>query len=140
MSPEWIKTDIGAFYISKQPKIGCIQPIIIQAFGTDFAALLLITVDESGNSVSGMFLNGGENSGPLDVNDSVTVLRPIKKCFFNKNIIESYVLNITAISNHNLVEVPATVDSVRYVSEIDALGKITTKRIDSVRYKRKYRW
>lgn len=108
--------------------------------GTDFAAQALITLDEKGNYISGMYLNGGENSGPLEENDSITLLRPIKKCFFDKNIIRSFVLNITVKSDHNVQVVPATVDSLTFIHEIDSLGFITTKRIDSARYMRNYRW
>ena len=138
MDTFWIKEDIQAYLISKQEKIGNIQPIIVQTNGTDFGALLLINLNEKGDEISGMFLNGGENSGPLEDLDSVLLLRPFKRSFFNYNQVNSY--SLSAWVNKYKTNKPDIVDSVTYRSTIEMDGTIKTQKIDSVRIKRKYNW
>jgi hypothetical protein len=138
MDTLWIRMDIQAYFISKQEKIGNIQPIIIQTSGTDFAALLLINLDNKGNLLSGMILTGGENSSPQGELDSLLFLRPYTRCFFNKNHIKSYTLSAMVEKNRN--NKLAIIDSVNYESVIESNGTIKTKKLDSFRYKRNYYW
>jgi hypothetical protein len=138
MDTTWIRMDIKAFLISRQEKIGELQPIIIQVSGTDFGALLLIILDEHGEEVSGMFLNGGEDSGPLKDMDTVLLLQPYKRSFFNGNQIKTY--SISALVKTYNTNKPDIIDSVSYVSKIELNGTINTRKIDSVRIERKYKW
>jgi hypothetical protein len=138
MDTIWIKEDIQAFLISKQEKIGNIQPIIIQTLGTDFDALLLVNLDQKGNFVFGTFLNGGENGGPLSESDSLVICRPYIRCFFVNNHIKSYSLNaMIKDPNHNNI---AIIDSINFESTIELDGTIKTQKLDSFRYKRIYNW
>jgi hypothetical protein len=138
MDTTWIKDDISAYLISRQEKIGKLHPIIILTSGTDFGALLMIILDEEGDEISGMFLSGGENSGPLEDLDSVLLLRPYKRSFFNSNQINSY--SLSARVKTYKTNKPDIIDSVTYRTTIKLDGTIFTEKIDSVRIKRKYIW
>jgi hypothetical protein len=138
MDTIWLKEDIQAFLISKQEKIDTIQPIIIQTEGTDFEALILVNLDQKGDVVSGMYLNGGENSGPLSGSDSLIICRPYIRCFFKNNHIKSYSLNaMIKDPNHNNI---AIIDSINFESTIELDGTIKTQKLDSLRYNRIYHW
>jgi hypothetical protein len=138
MDTTWIKDDIRAYLISKQEKIGKLQPIIILTSGTDFGALLMIILDEEGDEISGLFLSGGEDSGPLEDMDSVLLLQPYKRSFFVSNQINSY--SLSARVKTYKTNKPDIIDSVSYRTTIKLNGTIVTEKIDSVRIKRKYNW
>jgi hypothetical protein len=134
----WIRMDIQAYLISKQEKIGNLTPLIIETNGTDFSAIVLVNTDEKGNFVSGCILSGGENSGPLESTDSLLILRPFTRCFFNKNNIKSYSLNATIKPDDP--KSLAIIDSISYLTSIGADGNISTQKLDSTRYRRVYKW
>jgi len=137
MDTTWIKEDIKAYLISKQEKIGNIQPVIIKTGGTDFSALILLTLDNNGNTISGIYLNIYDGSGPVIDLDSTMLLPPFTRCYFDKNKINFYLLSAWV---NKYKDIPATIDSVSYQSIIDTNGNISIQKLDSVRYKRNYVW
>jgi hypothetical protein len=138
MDTIWVKEGMDAFFVSKQERIGKVQPIIIKVTGTDYTSLILVTTNESGYILSSKILFGGENGGPLNVSDSLLILPPFSRSYFNKNEIKTF--SITASINPNKNNIPAIIDSVNYLTTIDENGNIKTIETDSTRYKRIYKW
>jgi hypothetical protein len=84
---EWAQI-MSAFFISKQEKVGDCQPIVIDVSGTDFWALILITLDKNCNVVSSFALKGGECGWPYC---------PVKHSYLNKDKISSYMSCFTTL-------------------------------------------
>jgi len=129
INDKWVLGDMTAYFISKQEKVGDILPIVVYAGGTDYSALILITLDKNCNVVSSFILKGGDCGWPYC---------PVKHSYLNKDKISSYILNVSY--RQDFMTVPSTIDSISYLSKISADGKIETKRLDSTRYERVYNW
>lgn len=138
MDTIWVKEGMDAFYVSKQERIGKVQPIIIKVNGTDYSSLILVTTNETGEVLSSEILFGGENGGPMEISDTLLELPPFSRSYFNKNEIKTF--SITASINPNKNNIPAIIDSINYLTTIDEKGNIKTIRTDSTRYKRFYKW
>jgi len=143
MDTAWIKQGIFAYYVSKQEKIGRIQPIIIKVEGLDYSSLLLVLTDETGNIISEKILFGGEAGGPDEVSDTLVIFTPVSRCCFNKNEIKTHstikIIN-PKLENPRQNSIPAKIDSINYLSIIDSKGNIETKKIDSTRYDGIIKW
>lgn len=128
-SNQWILGDWQMHFISRQNKIESFTPIVVSAGGTDYSALILILLDSTCHPVSNFILSGGEcGDAPDECN--------FKQSFLNGRQIKSYVRTI--VDNENLYNSDSLlVDSVNYITEILPNGRFETKKIDSIRYKRR---
>ena len=135
IDPTYIATNMEAVFVSKQDKIGDYTPIIVLLSGDDYESLIYILVDKNNKPISHLILSGGNCAGPDEETDSTFKNCPDKTSFLNGNEILSYVLIIC--ERKDSVSEPAIIDSITFKSIIKLTGQIETKRMDSVRYKRR---
>lgn len=127
----------SAYFISKQKKIGTLQPIIICQWGDEFWSTDLIILDSNNIPVSDFPLHMESAHGPDSViGDSIDLYGGIKQyAEIDSNTIKWSELTVYKKDNDSIT--PETIDSIGYISTILPNGTITTKRTDSTRYKRK---
>lgn len=126
--------DIGYLYssffivspVSKQNKIGYIQPIILHAFADDFSAFILVTLDSNHKPVDYLFVDNEEYCGE----DEDEMCEKFTHSVFTGSEILSYNLyKFTSTINNELLYI----DSISYKSKINKNGTISTIKSDSVR-------
>jgi len=130
-----------AQFLSKQVKIGKLQPIILSVGGTDYTMIWYIVLDENNVPVSCIILDGEncESFGEdfeLTKRDSAVTLCAKKKNYFKENTIESQKLTITRLYEKEF----EIVDSVSYITTIKQDGSLSTEKLDSIRLRRKARY
>jgi hypothetical protein len=126
---------ILSHFISKQEKIGNLQPIIIYTTGDDYQSLILAVLDSTLNPISHIVLSGGLFSGPYEVNDSLTCWQNETFSKINGKDIQSYISKTYVWTDSR--NDSAFVDSLVFSTKIRANGTIDTKQTDSLRIKRK---
>ncbi|MDN3583324.1 hypothetical protein [Mucilaginibacter flavus] len=62
-----------AYFVSKQKKIGDLQPIIISIQGDDYGSLTMIILNKQHQPVDGYNLDGGMQPGPTDLGNAATM-------------------------------------------------------------------
>lgn len=129
------------YYISKQPLIADIQPIIIWGNSDDYSELICLTLDKNGKPLDHYVLYENNCSGTDMVEDSLMAICPIQHSLINADIITTYVNNVcfrVDTVNQTTMDDFARVDSISYESTILPSGKIETRKVDSVRFHRIY--
>ena len=131
-----IENDLQAFIIGKRPKINNFQPTLIKVYGTDFAAIVIVNINESGNVISGFPIYCLENSGPEISEDTLIVTRPKTKCRFENNIIyTSKLIGTCRPKNSDILEF--IIDQVDFKTIINENGEIITTKLKKTQYSKK---
>jgi|GEM_PF-3434627 len=134
----YINEYVGAYFISKQEKIGDAQPIIVSASGDDYHALILIVLNKNNKPVSHILLSGGLSAGPDgELGDSIILLHDRESLIKHDTLI-TYILRVRQPENKD--NASPTIDSISYIRKILPTGEIKTIKTDSVRYSRKIDW
>ncbi len=123
-----------AHFIARQKAIGAYTPVILQVNADDYSALQYILLDSTFHPVAHYCLHGGSCAGPASDDGKILEYCPEKQSVINGDEIRSYVLHI--FISEDTASVPATIDSVNYISKVLPSGKIETRLVDSVSYKR----
>lgn len=118
-----------AFFISKQPKIGDWQPVLLRVTRATGLYEWLVIVDKDCKPLSRFVLEGENCESPIET-DSTIMYCPVRKNKFVGNRIESFEVRTTRF----LDDQKKVIDSLSYVTEIDGKGMFRTKRLDSVRF------
>jgi hypothetical protein len=118
----YVANDMWVWLVSKQKKIGDLQPIIVLEIGkADFEGLALIILDRNRKPVNEFFL---DEENPT--NNKIGYPHTLNNySFINKNEITSY--RIT--ENTDSAKRQKTIDSNVFKSFIAANGTITTKQV-----------
>jgi len=116
-----------AYFISKQNKIGDLQPIIVQIGGDDYNSLTMIILDSYGKPLSGFNVSGGMDGGPTEIGDSLISYEARSYSHINNNEITTY--RITEIDHTDTTKKQITIDSNVFKSFIKLDGTISTKQI-----------
>lgn len=133
---DWIEGDLQAFIIGTRPKIGNFQPTIIKVYGTDYAAVILVNINESGNVISAYPIYALENSGPEFADSTVIITRPKTKCkFVNNNILISRLVG--TCHPKDVVFQEFNIKQINYKTTISASGDIVTMNLDSTKFTKK---
>lgn len=136
MPVDWIISDLQAFIIVKRPKIEDFQPTIIKVYGTDFAAVILVNINESGDVKSGFPIYSVENSGPDISEDTLIITRPKTKCKFEYNwILTSKQIGTCHPQNGEIQTF--SVKQVNFKTTISKSGEIVTVKLDSAEFVKK---
>jgi hypothetical protein len=125
---------ILSHFISRQEKIGPLQPIVIYSTGDDYTSLMLVILDSTLNPISHIVLSGGMFGGPYEVNDSLTSWGDETFSKINGSEIQSYVSKTYVWTDSRSDS--AFIDSLVFSSKIRNDGTFDTKLIDSLRVKR----
>lgn len=72
VKPEYARDLLTAYFISKQKKIGDLQPIIVSIGGDDYGSLTMIILNKQGQPIDGYNLDGGMQPGPEDIGNVAT--------------------------------------------------------------------
>ncbi|MCS3737354.1 hypothetical protein [Mucilaginibacter dorajii] len=127
--------EMWGHFVSKQNKIGSLQPIIVSVGAVhDYFALRLIILNKNGKAISYIDLDD-PTYFPQDHN-SYTDYQTESYSVLDKNEIISYRVSKFRYANKGPVG-ELVVDSVVFKSVIDAKGKISTKQIAKNRYTKK---
>lgn len=133
---DWIENDLQAFIIGQRPKINNFQPTLIKVYGTDFAAVIIVNINESGNVISGFPIYSLENSGPEISEDTLIITRPKTKCRFENNIIyTSKLIGTCRPKNSNIQDF--IIDQVDFKTIIKENGEIITTKLNKTQYSKK---
>jgi hypothetical protein len=133
---DWIEGDLQAFIIGTRPKIGNFQPTLIKIYGTDYAGVFLININESGNVISSYPIYDLENSGPEFSDSTMIISRPKTKCKFEKNsILLSRLVGTCYPKNVGLQEF--NIKQINYKTTINESGEIVITKLDSSQYTKK---
>lgn len=116
-----------AYFISKQDKIGVLQPILIMIGGDDYTSLTMILLDKNNRPVNGFNLFGGMQPGPTSRGDSLLIIPLDRYSEIAGNVITSY--EVTHQEFADSLKRPTLVDSVVLRSVIGKTGKITTSTL-----------
>lgn len=117
VTAEYARDWMNAYYISRQDKIGDLQPIILKIDGDDYGSVTLILLDKNNNYVSGYNIAGGMLPGPNERGDSLIVYNWRSYARLNKGAITNYDLERSDYK-----------DTTKKVSLIDSI--ITSIRFD----------
>ncbi len=128
---------MNVHFISKQQKIGDIQPILVMIRGDDYQSLTMILFDKNLNPVDGFNVCGGFDSGPYVHGDTSMIYPDNRYSTINNDKITTY--RITEKHFDDSLKMPTVVDSVVLQSLIRTTGKITTKTIGYRRYTLPYK-
>jgi len=128
----YVKHNFISHFISKQPKIGDIQPIIIETTGDDYSSIMLIMIDSNLHVVSHFYLSGGFEPGPCEVNDSISSWGEKKHSKIQGTAINSYIIRTLVWTDSR--NDTAFIDSINYKTKILKTGTFQTLKIDSARY------
>jgi hypothetical protein len=120
----YIVQGMQAYFISKQNKIGTVQPILVMITGDDYTSLTMILLDKNNHSVNGFNLFGGMQPGPTEKGDSLLIIPLDRYSVIAGNVITSYEVTHTDYSDS--LKRPTLVDSVVLKSVIGDAGKIIT--------------
>lgn len=134
-SPDQVKGRLHGRFISKQNKLGVYTPIILAVNGDDYGAIFYALLDSNLRPVSYFRMQGGLSAGPDEVTDSTVVLPRNRHSLIKGLSIHTYDLIETdwMDSLKNYIDI----DSINFSTQIDEkTGRITTRQLDSVRYKR----
>jgi hypothetical protein len=142
LCPNFIKTGeysyymTSFFFISKQHKIGDIQPIIILGSGTDYTELILLTLDKIGKPIDYYSLLKYDCAGTWSVGDSLVAICPIKGSSITSTKIKTYVKKIYYRPDNKTRTLTnySRIDSITYKSTILPTGHFKTKRMDSITF------
>jgi len=122
----YVKHSMWAWLVSKQQKIGDLQPIIVLEIGkADFEALALVILDKNYKPVSEFFL---DEENPTN-NEIGHPHRLNNYSFINNNEITSY----RVTKNTDSAKRQITIDSNVFKSFIAPNGTITTKQVGKSR-------
>jgi hypothetical protein len=127
--PFFSADEYTAFFVSKQPKLGEWQPVILRVSRATGLYEWLVIVDKDCKPVSRFILEGENCEAPVET-DSTVMYCPVRKNKFVGNRIESYEIRTTRF----LDDQKKIIDSLSYITEIDERGMFQTKRKDSVRF------
>lgn len=116
----------SAYFVSKQKKIGSIQPIILKLFADDFTQFILINLNENNTPVDFMFIDNEEFCG----SDHNFYCEKSRHSIFNESEIFTYDLFKIESTNNDLT---SYIDSITYKSFIQPSGSIKTSKIASAR-------
>lgn len=123
---------ITAYFVSKQRKLGNLQPLLIRLAGDDYGSLTLIVLDKDNKYLSGYNVSGGFNSGPDEQGDSLETYETRSYSHLKNNRISTYYIYET--DPMDTVKTTALIDSNAFESIIGANGSITTRQIGEVHY------
>lgn len=129
---EWLKMDMVAYIVAKQPKSENFQSVIIKVYGTDYSGLFLVNV--KGNKVISRYpIYDLEISGPHILEDTLLVTRPKTFCEFKKN--KLLIKKVTGTCKPtDKISQKFSVKEVNYIVTIDKLGQIKTVIKDIAQY------
>lgn len=127
--PFFSADEYTAHYISKQPKIGEWQPVILRVARTTGLYEWLVMVDKDCKPVSRFILEGENCETPVET-DSTLMYCPLRKNKLIGNRIESYEIRTMRF----LDDQKKVIDSLSYLTEIDEHGMFHTRKRDSVRF------
>ena len=128
---------ILSHFISKQEKIGHLQPIVIYSTADDYQSLIFAVLDSALNPISHLVLSGGQFAGPYEVNDSLSSWGDETFSKINASEIQTHVSKIYVWTDER--NDSAFIDSLAFSSYVKSNGSIETKLIDSLRLKRKFK-
>ncbi|MBI3509329.1 MAG: hypothetical protein HY064_01595 [Bacteroidetes bacterium] len=131
---------VDAYFISKQDTMNGFTPIIIKASGDDYDEMMMLLLDKKGNVASKLSLSGGECGGPDEIGDSLMLNCPYLFSTMKNGEVDSYVLHVYDRESKDNITRPSIIDSVTFISKITGDGKFETKKKDSTRYERVYKW
>ena len=126
---------MSAYFLSKQAKIGNLQPIIFNIDGDDYWSETMILFDENYKPVNGINLSGGQQPGPTEIGDSLTMYDKDSYSYINKNRITTIRISETDYTDSTRTDV--IIDSSVFESIIHPNGYIQTKQTVKTRYIKK---
>ncbi len=133
---DWIANDLQAFIIATRPKISDFHPTIVKVYGTDYAAVILVNINESDNVISGFPIYALENSGPDFSEDTLIITRPKTKCkFLNNCVLMSKLIGTCHPQNREIQTF--SVKQINFKTTISKTGEITTVQGDSIQFVKK---
>lgn len=121
-----------AYFISKQKKIGDLQPIIVHITGDDYGSFTMILLDKTGLPVDGYNLSGGKLPGPIDNGDSSFYFEANSYSFINQDRITTIRLQSTQFADS--LKKPSITDSMVFKTTISKKGNFNTKLVLEKRY------
>ncbi|WDF81057.1 hypothetical protein PQ469_13685 [Mucilaginibacter sp. KACC 22773] len=71
VKPKFARDLMSAYFVSKQKKIGDLQPIIVWITGDDYGSLTMIILNKQNQPIDGYNLDGGMQPGPEEIGDSL---------------------------------------------------------------------
>lgn len=130
---KYVRDLMQAFFISKQQKIGDLQPIILFITGDDYGSTTMIVLNKYNKPISGFNLDGGMQPGPTEIGDSLMEYEAKSFSLINANNITTVRINHTDCTDDSLRK-PTIVDSTVFLSKIDKTGHIRTRKVMSKQY------
>jgi hypothetical protein len=121
-----------AYFISKQKKIGDLQPIIIEINGDDYSSLTMIILNKMNVPVSGFNISGGMQSGPTEIGDSLISYDKKSYSYINDNKILTYRIRETDYTDSTKKD--EIIDSNVFASTISRTGKFITKQVTTKKF------
>ena len=122
-----------AYFLSKQEKIGDLQPIILLIDGDDYNSITIIILNKYNRPISGFNLTGGMNSGPTEKGDSVLEYESHGFSLIDGRNITSVRFNHIDFISDSLKK-PSIIDSVVFSTLIDKVGHIKTRKLMSKKF------
>ncbi|HZX57485.1 MAG TPA: hypothetical protein VFE54_02125, partial [Mucilaginibacter sp.] len=129
---------MSAYFISKQDKVGDLQPIILSIGGDDYGSITMIIINSNNKPVGGVNLEGGFDAGPDDLSNEMIAYEAKSYSTIDDDKIITYRIKHIECTNDSLKK-PTTIDSTIYASTIDKSGKIKTRIISNVKYQVPYK-
>jgi len=121
---------MSAYFVSKQNKIGNLQPILIKISGDDYGSLTMIILDKSDTPIDGYNVEGGKEGGPTEIGDSLIRFEARRYSHINNNVITTYDINET--DHTDTTKKQELIDSEVYKTVINKNGTFSTRRIVKV--------
>jgi hypothetical protein len=132
VNEEYPRDLMQAYFISKQRKVGDIQPIIIHISGDDYTSLTMILLNKNGEYVSGFNISGGMDGGPTEIGDSL--LSYEAKSYSNINNDQLTTCRITETDHTDTAKKQVIIDSNVFQTIVTPNGNFITKQTVKVRY------
>ncbi|MES2278222.1 MAG: hypothetical protein V4592_19485 [Bacteroidota bacterium] len=127
-----------AYFISKQPKIGEFQPIIVSISGDDYNSLTMIILDKNCHYIDAYNVNGGMQPGPNMIGDSTIKIELRSYSIIDKDNIQSIKIDET-YSTDSIKKKPSIIDSTVFKTSVDRFGKFKTKQYSISHYEIPYK-
>jgi len=116
-----------AYFVSKQKKIGDLQPILIQIEGDDYGSLTMIILDKNHKPIDGYNVDGGPQGGPTELGDSLIKYEVRRYSHIKGTDITTY--DITETDHTDTTKKQETIDSEVFKTIIGTSGTFSTRRI-----------
>jgi hypothetical protein len=132
VSVNYVRDLMHIWFVSKQNKVGDLQPLVVSLEGKDYSSFIMIILDKYNKPVQGLILN--ENSGPTNYDGSTNWVSHKIYSQINNNEITTYHVNET--SHTYPAKSQIIVDSTVFKSLISKGGNILTKQVVKARFKK----